>query len=272
MLFAMGRRDGNGAIELGTPLSWSEPPELRLVLYLLLGAVCGSGAFIGRIIFGLVLPSGVAGWLLVVLIALGFLANIAFFYAAAGSLLQAALGTRGRPPYWFSRLLSPVDGLVMDAGDFISGLLFRPAPVQQVRRPRRRIRYEDELDYEPQPPVRRRARRPVYVDMDEEDELDEVVTARPRPAPEPMERPRPVRRPVAQDDDSPLYRDSYPIPEDEEGTARRSVRKAAGAQPRDFAKERLLLAIEEYESTLTAGQREKLREMRSLIESMRQYA
>jgi len=49
-------------------------------------------------------------------------------------------------------------------------------------------------------------------------------------------------------------------------------RLTRGGPPRDLPRERLELAIREYEAALTPTQKERLREMRSLVESVKQYA
>jgi len=324
VLFVMSRRGEGAAIDFGVPLSWAEPIELRLVLYLILGATCGTCALILRLLFGfLSITSVVFGWLLIAGIALGFLLNLAFFYAAAGTLLQAALGTMGRPPYWFSGLLSPVDGRIMDVGDAMGGVLFRPPPVRE-RRPKRRRPAYDEYEYETDAPVReRRARRVVYVDEDERDSEYAAPTRREtvierverRRASRPASRPaapndvyaveeeyarqvgdesprmarrepgapaiRPMRyRPVYADLDdeqilrSPMSAEPADFLDDieEEESPKLVGRRTRGAPPRDLPRERLELAIREYEAALTPSQKERLREMRSLVESVKQYA
>jgi hypothetical protein len=364
ILFVMNRRSEGAAIDFGVPLSWAEPIEVRLVLYLILGATCGTCALMLRLLLGfLSVTSLVLGWLLIAGIVVGFLLNLAFFYAAAGTLLQAALGTMGRPPYWFSGLLSFLDGRIMDVGDAMGGVLFRPPPVRERRVKRRKPAYDD-YEYETDAPVReRRARRVVYEDQDER-ESEYAAPARREPAVERVERRRATRPSVLSDEyavDAGEYAppggDGFPrtarrepeververrratrpsVVSDEYGvdageyappggdgfarTARREPaapatrpmryrpvyadyddeqivrspiadestdylddveqeesprpggRRARGGPPRDLPRERLELAIREYEAALTPTQKERLREMRSLVESVKLYA
>lgn len=147
VLFILSRRGNEMTIDFSVPLSWAEPVELRLVAYFLLGSVAGIAGLLLRLAFGTLTSTEFAAWALLVLVAIGFLMNLFFIYAAAGCLLQAAMGTRGRPAFWFTRLLSPLDGLIMDIGDVLAMLLFRPATVTEMRRRDGRYRYEDDLDY-----------------------------------------------------------------------------------------------------------------------------
>ncbi len=271
VLFAMSRRDGAGTIDIGSPLSWAEPVEVRLVLYLVLGAVCGTGALVARLLFGFLSVGVVPSWLLLVLVGLGFIGNLLFFYAAAGSLLQAALGTRGRPPFWFTRLLSPVDGVVMDIGDVLAGLLFRPAPPGRRRRRRRETyEYEDDLESELEAPPRPRPRRRREYIEDDEDDFEVVQPVRRRPRPVAAERHRATREPSWDDESGPESESGFCDSDDEPTSSR--PRRGRNAAPRDLPRERLELALREYESALSPYQRDKLREMRSLVESMRQHA
>jgi len=321
ILFVMNRRGEGAAIDFGVPLSWAEPIEVRLVLYLILGATCGTCALMLRLLLGfLSVTSLVLGWLLIAGIVVGFLLNLAFFYAAAGTLLQAALGTMGRPPYWFSGLLSFLDGRIMDVGDAIGGVLFRPPPVRERRVKRRKPLYDD-YEYETDAPVReRRARRVAYEDQDER-ESEYAAPARREPAVERVERRRATRpsvvsdeygvdageyappggdgfartarrepaapatrpmryRPVYADYDdeqivrSPIADESTDYLDDveQEESPRPGGRRARGGPPRDLPRERLELAIREYEAALTPTQKERLREMRSLVESVKLYA
>jgi len=321
ILFVMSRRGEGTAIDFGVPLSWAEPIEVRLVLYFILGATCGTCALMLRLLLGfLSVTSLVLGWLLIAGITLGFLMNLAFFYAAAGTLLQAALGTMGRPPYWFSGLLSFLDGHIMDVGDAMGGVLFRPPSVRERRVKRRKPAYDD-YEYETDAPVReRRSRRAVYVDEDER-ESEYAAPARREPVLERVERRRTTRPSVVVGeyesdgdersqfvgDESPRttrresiapasrsvrYRPVYADYDDEqivrspiadestdylddvevEESSRPGRRLTRGGPPRDLPRERLELAIREYEAALTPTQRERLREMRSLVESVRQYA
>jgi len=350
VLFFLSRRGNEGAIDLTMPLSWAEPAELRLVLYFLLGAMFGVGALVLRIVLGSFTATGFAAWALLVLIAVAFLMNLAFIYAAGGCLLQAALGTRGRPPFWFSRLLSPLDGVIMDLGDIVAGVLFRPAPVREQRRSRRSRRYEDDFDYDgdayerPRRAVRyERVERPrvvrrAYYDEAEpydpefdapsahrtpgrlrpqsdaglspeassrrpasqepagafDDEMPARRTRRERPSAAAVEPARdyyaddeqvsprissgrtyvtrpersepPVRRPALEVDDE----EYEPSIEDEPSI--RAPRRARRGEVRDLPRERLELALEEYEEALTPGQLTRLREMRSLVEAIKQHA
>ena len=321
ILFVMSRRGEGTAIDFGVPLSWAEPIEVRLVLYFILGATCGTCALMLRLLLGfLSVTSLVLGWLLIAGIVLGFLLNLAFFYAAAGTLLQAALGTMGRPPYWFSGLLSFLDGRIMDVGDAMGGVLFRPPPVRERRVKRRRPVY-DNYEYETDAPVsERRSRRAAYVDDDDRD-IEYAAPARCEPVLERVERRRATRPSVATDDyavdagecappggdekpgtrrrapaasasrpvrhrpvyadyddeqvvPSPMSEKSADLLDDDEGeeTPRRGVRRGRNGPPRDIPRERLELAIQEYEAALTPPQMERLSEMRSLVESIRQYA
>ena len=258
VLFILARRGENGSIELNAPLSWADPVELRLVLYLILGAMLGVGALVVRLLLALVAVGSFAGGLLLAIVILCFLGNLAFFYAAMGSLLQGALGVRGRPPFWFSRFLGPVDGLIMDAGDILAGFLFRPAPprARRARRPRREYyeEYDESERYDDEPaPVRRR--RPVEASSP------------------------PVRRRPVYAEDEPQPRGGHEVPDEtedysetgDEPERRAPLRRRRGSSARDIARERLLVAIEDYESTLTPSQREKLREMRGIVESIRLY-
>jgi hypothetical protein len=108
--------------------------------------------------------SAMAGLLLVITV-LWTLLMVAFFYATAGTLLQAALGVRGRPEYWFGRWLSPLDRGVMSLGDTAGRLVLRPAP---SKRRTERVHDEpvaapaedaEEDEYEDEPRKRRPASR-----------------------------------------------------------------------------------------------------------------
>ncbi len=258
ILFILSRRGDSGIIDLRATLSWSEPVEIRLILYLILGATCGVFALVMRLIFAIPGEGSFWAWLLLILALAGFAGNLAFFYASMGSLLQAAMGTRGRPPFWFSPLLGPVDGIIMDVGDVISGLLFRPAPPQSASRRRAQRDYEEyEDDFADIPPPRRPVRS---------------SRARARPAP---------RRPVYEDyDDEP----QSPGPDSDDGYEEEPPELEAvveqgdrswrgrGGRTRDIPRERLDLAIQEYESALTSPQREKLRLMREIVASIQQLA
>jgi len=127
-LFFIYRRGAHATLMLGAPLSWTEPIEIRLVLYMLFASAFATVALLFRFLF--MLPgqgSAIAGLLLLVTV-LWALLMVAFFYATAGTLLQAALGVRGRPEYWFGRWLSPLDRGIMSLGDMAGRLILRPAP------------------------------------------------------------------------------------------------------------------------------------------------
>jgi len=245
VLFVLARRGGGGILDLRTPLSWADPVEIRLVLYLILGAACGAGALVIRLLFEMATAGSILGWLLLVLVLLGFVGNLAFFYAAAGSLLQAALGSRGRPPFWFSPLLSAVDGLIMDAGDYLTRILINPAPVNPMRRERVRERYNDGLDagYYDAPPQRRAGRPPSAA---------HTATA----------------QPVVDD----IQMEDEYLPSEEVETPPARTRGSRAVPARDIPRERLDLALQEYEAALTPMQLQKFREMRSLIEYLQQCA
>jgi len=255
VLFMLARRGENGVIELRAPLSWSDPVEVRLVLYLLLGAMSGVTALVLRLLFVLPAAGSFVSWLLLLLVLLCFLFNLAFFYAAMGSLLQGAVGTRGRPPFWFTPLLGPVDGVIMDAGDILARIFFTPAPTTSRRR-RRRYEYEDDYDDEYEAPPRRRPRA-------------RVSTAPPRPP-----RTRPAYEVYEEEEPAPVYQEEpeeYPDLGEGGDAPARPARRRRGAPPRDIPRERLELALQEYEETLSQTQREKLRELRTLIDAIRQY-
>ncbi|NLE95171.1 MAG: hypothetical protein GX600_05750 [Dehalococcoidia bacterium] len=349
VMFVLSRRGNEGAIDLTMPLSWAEPAELRLVLYFLLGAMFGVAALVLRIVLGLLTPTGLGAWALLFLVAAGFVMNLAFIYAAAGCLLQAALGTRGRPPFWFSRLLSPLDGVIMDIGDIVAGVLFQPAPVRDQRRTRRGRRYEDDFDYYDEPCERPRravryermerprvARRPYYEGPEPYDPEFDTPSAHKTPgrlrtesdaglSPEPSSRRRASPEPaVVLDDDTPAGRTRRERPAaatpdpareyyagDEQVSPRissgrthvtrpegsvppvrrpafevddeeyepslddepsiRALRRGHRGEVRDLPRERLELALEEYEEALTPGQLTRLREMRSLVQTIKQY-
>ncbi len=275
ILFVLLRRGGL-TTDLGVPLSWSEPVEVRLMLYLILAAFCGACALVLRILQAFPAEGSLLAWALLVLVAIGFLLNLAFFYAAMGALLQAAVGTRGRPPYWFTRLLSPVDGAIMNVGDRLGGILFHPAPALERRRARTSY-YDDDFAPDEEIVERRRARpaspwpttvrrRRVVLEDEEPEELafeDEPPFRRPvRPA---ARRPRQARHLSDELDET----EEYVV--DEEFPGRHAVRTRS-AQPRDVARERIELAIREYEASLEPAQLEKLREMRRIVEALKQGA
>ncbi len=276
VLFVLSRRGGQG-IDLRVPLSWSEPAELRIIMYLILGAVCGAAALVFRLLYAFAADVPIAALVLLVLAVLGFVANLAFFYAAMGSLLQAAFGTHGRPPFWFSRFLSPVDGAIMNVGDILSGALFHPAPVRQ-RKPARRFEdeYED-LEFDEEAPPRRRSRpvtaRPRVVRRREDDELfDEAEEMVFEDGPRIR---RPARTAVRPTWPAPRvpeqHEEAYEFAADDELPSPRMTRTRSRA-PRDMVRERLDAAIEEYEASLAPWQLEKLRQMRTLVNSLRQQA
>jgi hypothetical protein len=316
LLFFMARRSDAVAIENDAPLSWAEPIEVRLVLYLMLAAICGTAALIIRLIFGFTSVGAFAGSVLLVLTGLGFLCNLAFLYAAGGSLLQGALGTRGRPPFWLWRFMSPIDGIVMDAGDVLARMLFHPAPPRERRRRQRAYEYDEDYDYDrpprarsaggcrsrhadddeyefDSPPPRRREPAPYVEDSDRfpprrreylddsdrlpprrrepapyMDEPDHLPPRRREPAPYAEAPERAPRRPVFEGDIDAGDVEEY-APADDGAAARPRSRRTRRTQ-QDILRERLEMAMRDYESALTPTQREKLREMRSIIESITQ--
>lgn len=312
ILFLISRRGGT-SIDLRVPLSWAEPAELRVVLYLILGACSSVLALVLRLLLPFATEGLFLAWLLLVLAVVGLLGTLTFFYAAMGSLLQAAFGTRGRPPFWFSRFLSPIDGAIMNVGDFVSGLLFHAAPSRKRPMRRRRV-FEDEFEelvFDDAPPrrpgarprsvgstgaVRRRVAPDDYEDLDEPAFDDERTLHRPmRPSPRSS---GPVqRRPVVDEYDD--Y--DQPPPADEVRSRRpsrpsavprraapdlfeedqqlddvvveevpRRARPSRSREPRDMMRERIELALQEYEAELSPSQREKLRDMRHIVESLKQ--
>ncbi len=207
VLFVLSRQGDGGTLDLRVPLSWADPIEIRLILYLLLAAACGAGGLILRLFVGSTSPGSVIGWFLLIMVVLGFVFAMTFYYAAAGSLLQAALGSRGRPPFFFSPWLGFIDGIVMDSGDVFARILLTPAPVRHG--PRRRTREDYRTDYDApyeDRPLRRdradgafggRARRPA-IDFDqayEEEPMRRVERADPAPG-------RRIRRPATDYDPS----------------------------------------------------------------------
>ena len=131
LLFFVYRRGASGSLMLQAPLSWTEPIEVRLVLYSLFASASATVALLFRLIYMVPSPgSRMAGFLLF-LTAVASLLMVGFFYATAGTLLQAALGARGRPQYWFTKYLGTLDQSIMTAGDWIGRLILRPAPVQR---------------------------------------------------------------------------------------------------------------------------------------------
>lgn len=279
LLFVVSRRGGTG-IDLRVPLSWSEPAELRVILYLILGAVSSALALVLRLVLVLPAEGSFLAWLLLALTILGLLLTLAFFYAAMGSLLQAAFGTRGRPPFWFWRFLSPIDGAIMNLGDVLSAALFHPAPSRERPVRSRRREFDDEyaeLDYDevvprrprprpratagPSGPVRRRHPVEQYEEPEEYRYDEETPVRRPARPASTSRRPAP---PVMEADDEEL---DYDV---DDGSSRRQTRATPSREPRDVVKDRIELALEEYEAALTLSQLEKLREMRRLVESLKQ--
>ncbi|GEM_PF-6299398 len=276
VLFLLSQRGGQG-IDLRVPLSWAEPAELRVTMYLILGAVCGAVSLVFRLVYAFPPEGSLVALVLLVLVVLGFVANLAFFYAAMGSLLQAAFGTHGRPPFWFSRFLSPVDGAIMNLGDVLSGALFRPAPVRQRRAAHRfEDEYED-LEFEEESPPRRRSspvpprtgpirrRRETEVFEEAEEMTFEDDPRMRRPARTAVRPARSTRRVPKQRDEA------YEADADEEMPSPRMTRTRSRV-PRDVVRERLDIAIEEYEASLTPWQLEKLQQMRTLVHSLKQQA
>lgn len=199
VLFVVQKRGMEAAISLRVPLSWAEPVEVRMVLYLLLAALWGTVALVLRLLYAVPSPGSALAGIFLVLAVLASLCMVCFYYAGGGTLLQAALGSRGRPPFWFSRYLSRLDGAIMSFGDVLAGWLLHPAPARQAEE----------------------------IELPEENE------------PIPQRRPRVVR--------------------------------PRGAN-RDFTRERLDVALTEYEESLTSAQLEKLRFMRETMESLKQAA
>ena len=160
ILFLLYRR-GPDSMDMrpGLPLSWAEPMEIRLVLYFLFAAIWGVIAFVFRVLYEVSPEESIIALVPLLLLVAAFLLDAAFAYAAAGTLLQAALGTRGRPPFWFSRLLGPMDSAIMTFGDMIGGLLLNTgAPAQRpVAEPAELAFETDELDLDIPPRGRRRA-------------------------------------------------------------------------------------------------------------------
>jgi len=199
VLFIVHRRGMEATIGLQVPLSWAEPAEVRMVLYLLFAAFWGTVALASRLLYGAPSPGSALAVVFFVVAALALLCAVCFYYAAAGTLLQAALGSRGRPAFWFSRHLSRMDGAVMSFGDLLSGWLLHPASATQA----------EDIELET---------------------ADEAI---------------PQRRP-------PVV-----VPRQEK---------------RDLTREKLDLALREYESFLTPAQLKKLLLMREITESLKQAA
>lgn len=172
-----------------------------MVLYLVLAALWGTVALVLRLLYAVPSPGAALAGVFLVGVVLASLCTVCFYYAAAGTLLQAALGSRGRPPFWVSRYLSRLDGAIMSFGDVLAGWLLHPAPAS--------------------------AARAEYIELPEEDE------------PVPQKRPRAAR---------------------------------PRGQNRDLTRERLDLALTDYEASLTPEQLEKLRFMRRTMESLKQGA
>jgi hypothetical protein len=199
VLFIVHRRGMEATISLRVPLSWAEPAEVRMVLYLLFAAFWGTAALASRLLYGAPSPGSALALVFLVVAVLASLCALCFYYAAAGTLLQAALGSRGRPAFWFSHHLSPMDRVVMSFGDLLSGWLLHPASAVQAE------------DIELQT-------------------ADEAIVQR--------------RPPVV-------------VPHEEK---------------RDLTREKLDLALREYEASLTPAQLKKLLLMREITESLKQAA
>ncbi|MBN1857227.1 MAG: hypothetical protein JW846_09800 [Dehalococcoidia bacterium] len=196
ILFVLSRRGVDGGIGLRGTLSWAEPVEVRIVLYLLIAALWGAFSLVFRAFYEVPAEGSAGAGLFLVLVVIATLGTVSFYYAAAGSLLQAAMGSRGRPAFWFSGYLFWLDGAIMNVGDFLASWMVRPAG----------------------------------------------GTA----PPEDMELPL--------DDDGPVQ----------------VAQQSAGPQRKrgNSVRERLDLAIQEYEESLTLVQLEKLHIMRELIKSL----
>lgn len=201
VLFVVQKRGMVAAIGRRVPLSWAEPVEVRMVLYLLIAALWGTVSLVLRLLYAVPSPGSVLAGFFLVAAVLSSLCMVCFYYAAAGTLLQAALGSRGRPPFWLTRYLSRLDGAIMSFGDLLAGWLLHPAPTSAARH--------------------------EYIELVEEDEP--VSENRPR-----VVRPR--------------------------------------GDNRDLTRERLDVALTEYEESLTPSQLEKLRFMRRTMESLKQAA
>jgi len=145
ILFVLYHRGPATSIVPGMPLSWAEPVEIRLVLYLLFAAVWGVVALVPRVVY-LAAPEGSAiAVVLLLLTAVAFLFDVAFVYAAVGTLLHAAFGTRGRPPFWFSRVLAPLDSTIMTFGDLFARVMLPQGGGATARRaPEVEIEFESE--------------------------------------------------------------------------------------------------------------------------------
>lgn len=134
-LFFIYRRGASSALMLSAPLSWTEPIEVRLVLYMLFASACATVSLLFRFLFVLPGDGSVLAVLLLLVTVLWALLMVGFFYATAGTLLQAALGVRGRPEYWFGRWMSPLDRAIMSVGDAAGRLILRPAPSRRRSEP-----------------------------------------------------------------------------------------------------------------------------------------
>lgn len=143
IIFVLYRRGPSGTLVFGMPLSWAEPIEIRLVLYLVFAAVLGIVGLVPRLLYPVASDVPTFAALLLALTVLAAVLDFAFVYAAAGTLLQAAMGTRGRPPFWFSRYLGPLDSAIMTLGDVVARMLLHQGPTP-VRRPSR----EAEISFE----------------------------------------------------------------------------------------------------------------------------
>ncbi len=173
VLFVMYRRGVDVAIGLRVPLSWAEPVEVRMVLYLVLAALWGTVALVSRLLYAVPSPGSALAGVFLVGAALASLCTVCFYYAAAGTLLQAALGSRGRPPFWFSRYLSRLDGGIMSFGDLLAGWLLHPAPGRQAED----LELPEPEDDEPVAERRPRVTRPRGEHRDlTRDRLDQALT------------------------------------------------------------------------------------------------
>jgi len=202
VLFFVQKRGIQTAIGLRVPLSWAEPVEVRMVLYLVIAALWGTVALVSRLLYAVPSPGSALAGVFLIGAVVASLCTVCFYYAAAGTLLQAALGSRGRPPFWFSRYLSRLDSAIMSLGDVLAGWLLHPAP-------------------------RGRAAPDEEIELPEEDETV------------PQRRPRVAR---------------------------------IQGESRNLTRERLDLALTDYEASLTPAQLEKLRFMRKTMESLKQAA
>ena len=162
VLFVVQKRGMEAAIGLRVTLSWADPVEVRMVLYLVIAALWGTIALVSRLLYALPTPGSALAGVFLIGAGLASLCTVCFYYAAAGTLLQAALGSRGRPPFWFSRYLSRLDGVIMSFGDLLAGWLLHPAPARRAQE----FELPEPEDEQPVPQRRPRVVRPRGEDRD----------------------------------------------------------------------------------------------------------